>query len=59
MNHTHQAWLAALPGMWGVTFDHAPDHEVTGAYLTESEAWERIRAVEQAQPGVRGWVVRK
>ena len=59
MNHTHRAWLDAPEGSYGVVFDHSPDGEITGCYATAAEAWAQITAVEAAQPGASGWVVRK
>jgi len=59
MNHTHTAWSTCPVGAYGVVFEHSPNGEPTGCYSTAEEAWEQIRVVEDAQPGVNGWVVRK
>jgi hypothetical protein len=57
--HTHAAWRDAPSGAYGVVFDHSPGHEPTGCYASAGEAWEQVQIVEDAQPGVAGWVVRK
>ena len=57
--HTHAAWRDAPSGAYGVVFDHSPEHEPAGCYTSAAEAWEQVSAVEDAQPGAVGWVVRK
>ena len=51
--------MDAPEGSYGIVFDHSPDGEITGCYATAQEAWAQVTAMEQAQPGAVGWVVRK